>query len=170
MKWFWQILAYLSFAAAIGLFTAEPELRLLGDEEAVISISFSHAAERVGECTRLTQEELMALPPNMRKPDECPRERHVLDLELLMDGEPAYASREAPTGLWSDGKSTIYQRLTVPSGEYVLTARMRDSGSRNGFDYEDTAQIFLTSGQNLVIRFEPTSGHFVFGENVNEIP
>lgn len=170
MKWFVQALAYLLFAALIGVFTAEPKLRLLADDAAIISISFSHAAARIGECTRLTQEELLALPPNMRKADECPRERHLLDLELLLDGVSAYASTERPTGLWADGKATVYQRFTVAAGKYTITARMRDSGREDGFDYEDTASINLAPGQNLVVRFDATSGHFVFGENPDEIP
>ena len=41
--------------------------------QAMVSVSFSHAGQRIQECRILTQEELNKLPPNMRKPEDCPR-------------------------------------------------------------------------------------------------
>ena len=77
MKYVGQLIAYAAFFALIALLSVHPELRLLGDDEAIISLSFSHAGQRVGECTRLSQEELMALPPNMRKPVDAVAVRHA---------------------------------------------------------------------------------------------
>ena len=81
-----RLLLYGGFAASIAYLSAAPGYRLLGESEAMLSLSFSHAAERVEACRRLSQEELQSLPPNMRKPDDCPRERHPVDelIEELM--------------------------------------------------------------------------------------
>ena len=80
-----QASAYGVFAIVIGLFSIWPQHRLLSEREAVVSVTFSHAAERIAACRRLTQEELNELPPNMRKPDECPRERHQVQVEMRVD-------------------------------------------------------------------------------------
>ena len=82
MKYAGQLIAYAAFFVLVAALSVRPELRLLGDQQAIVSLSFSHAAQRIGECQRLSQEELMALPPNMRKPDRCPRERHLLQVRL----------------------------------------------------------------------------------------
>jgi hypothetical protein len=135
---------------------------LLSDDEAIVSLSFSHAANRIGECKRLTQEELLALPPNMRKPDQCPRERHLMQVELIMDEQTLYAATLAPTGLWSDGKATAYQRLRVAAGTHDFRIRMNDSGVPGQIDFENSTTISLQPGQNLVVFFDPTNQQFRF--------
>ena len=162
MKYVGQLLAYATFLALIAFLSVRPELRLLGDDEAIVSLSFSHAANRVGECQRLSQEELLALPPNMRKPDQCPRERHLTHVELIMDELTLYKATLVPTGIWSDGKATAYQRLRVSSGAHNFSIRMNDSGVPSQVDFENSAIIDLQPGQNLVVFFDPPSQKFLF--------
>ena len=162
MKIVGQLTAYAVFMVVVGWLSVQPELRLLGDEEAMVSLSFSHAARRVGECKRLSQEELLALPPNMRKPDECPRERHLLQIVLVMDERTLYEATLAPTGLWSDGKATAYQRIRVPAGENDFCVRMNDSGVEGQIDFEYSTTISLRPGQNLVVFFDPAIQQFRF--------
>ncbi len=154
MKVVGQLVAYAAFIILLGALSSWPELRLMGDDEAYVSISFSHAAERVGECRRLSQEELMALPPNMRKPDDCPRERHPLRVVLLMDEQTLYQATLPPTGIWADGKSTVYQRIRVAAGVHNFSIYINDSGKPGSFDFENSATISLLPGQNLVIYFD----------------
>lgn len=162
MKYAGQLIAYTAFFALVAMLSVRPELRLLGDDEAIVSISFSHAAQRIGECRRLSQEELMALPPNMRKPEQCPRERHVLQVMLTMDSQTLYEATLAPTGLWSDGKATAYQRLRVPAGAHEFSVRMNDSGVPGQIDFQNSATISVQPGQNLVVFFDPASQQFRF--------
>ena len=162
MKIVGQLIAYAVFMVLVGWMSVRPELRLLGDEDAMVSLSFSHAARRVGECKRLSQEELLALPPNMRKPDECPRERHLLQVELVMDEQTVYEATLAPTGLWSDGKATAYQRIRVPAGTHEFSVHMNDSGIKGQIDFEYSTTISLQPGQNLVVFFDPAIQQFRF--------
>ena len=157
-----QFAAYAVFFVFVLTLSAAPELRLLADGEAVVSLSFSHAAKRIGECKRLSQEELQALPPNMRTPDECPRERHTLHFEFFVDDELAYATTLSPSGLWKDGKTTIYQRLRIPSGSHLMRIRMKDSGREEGFDFDDSARVDLAAEQNLVVFFDAANQRFQF--------
>ena len=157
-----QFLTYAVFAAGIGLFSVWPEYRMLQRDEALVSITFSHAAERVGECRQLTQEELDELPPNMRRPSSCPRERHPMYLELRADDEVIFSTTLLPSGLWSDGKANVYSRTSVRAGSYQLFIGMNDSGGTGTFDYELDAAVDIAPGQNLVVDFDDLSKSFIF--------
>jgi len=157
-----QFITYAAFATVIGLFSVWPEYRMLQEQEALVSVTFSHAAKRVGECRQLTQEELNELPPNMRKPNSCPRERHPMYVELRADGEVLLSQTLLPSGLWSDGKSNVYSRTTVSAGTHELFVGMNDSGSSDSFDYELSATVEIVPGQNLVVDFDGLSNTFVF--------
>lgn len=160
MKYLLQFVSYALFAVVVGLFSIWPRYALLQQDEAIISLTFSHAAELIGECRRLSQEELNELPPNMRKPDECPRERHPLILQFGIDGETVYEANLPPSGLWRDGKTDVYRRLRVGAGEHTLFIGMRDSGRTTGFDYQRDFQLSIGPGQNIAIGFDESAGQF----------
>ncbi len=161
MKYLAQSVAYAAFAAVLAGLSVWPEYRLLPPEKAVVSLTVSHAGQRIGECRQLTQDELNELPPNMRKPSECPRERHPITIELRADGELLYRVSSPPSGIWSDGKATVYQRLQMAAGEHELFVAMNDSGGE-GFDFELSVNQRLSPGQNLVIDFDELQQAFVF--------
>ncbi len=157
-----QIAAYALFAAVIGYFSLAPAYTHLDPGLALVKLSFSHAARLKGECRRLTPEELAKLPPNMRRPLDCPRERLPVVVELALDGRPLYRAELPPGGLARDGTATVYRRFAVEPGRHVLAARLRDSARAEGFDYERTAEIELRAGQNLAVDFHADRGGFVF--------
>ena len=153
MKRVWEILAYMAFASVVGLLSAWPRYQLVPEDDAIVSLAFSHAAERIGECRRLTQAELDKLPPNMRKPDECPRERHPIRLLLRSDEAVLYAATLPPSGIWADGKANVYERIYVRAGTHTLSVGMNDSGNGQGFDYELTKTLEIGPGRNVLVRF-----------------
>lgn len=161
MKYIVQTLAYAAFAAVVGLLSVWPGYELLGDEQAMISLSFSHAGRRIEECRRLTREELNELPPNMRKPSDCPRERHPITVQFRLDGAVVYQDTLPPSGLWSDGKATVYRRLTIDAGEHALIIGMGESGRDNGIDFELRTIRDIAPGQNLVIDFDEVQQTFI---------
>ncbi len=160
-RFFGQLITYAAFAAGIGLFSVWPDYRMLGDDEAIVSITFSHAAKRVGECRQLTPAEISELPPNMRKPNSCPRERHPMYLEIRANGEIIFAETLLPSGMWSDGKANVYNRTRIKAGDYRLFIGMNDSGDQGRFDYELSVETEIESGQNLVIGFDGSSNTFL---------
>ena len=162
MKIVGEIAAYAVFAVAVGLLSVWPGYQLLDDDEAIISIAFVHAGQRVGECRQLSQEELNELPPNMRRPSVCPRERHPVRVELRLGGNVLYHDVLPPSGLWSDGKSDVYQRLVVDAGNHEIFVGMNDSGGVEGFNYEQSVVLDLSPGRNLVIRFNEKQQQFEF--------
>ena len=82
VRYLLQAINYTVFMALIWTFSIAPPVRVIAEDESVITIAFAHAGELREICRRLSQEELMKLAPNMRKLDDCPRER-----------SPAFANR-----------------------------------------------------------------------------
>jgi hypothetical protein len=160
MKLFREILAWVFFSAVVGLLSVWPRYNLVDEGNAIITIAFAHAAQRVGECRILTQEELNTLPPNMRKPADCPRERHVVRFELHSGNDVLYEDVLMPSGIWSDGKANIYRRVAVAAGKHEIFIGMNDSGDETGFDYETRHSMNIATGSNVVIRFDPETQQF----------
>lgn len=157
-----QAIAYAAFAGVIGYFSTRPAYTHLDPELALIKLSFSHAGQHKGECRQLSPEDLAKLPPNMRRPLDCPRERLPLQVELVLDGEVLYRGELPPSGLAGDGASTAYRKFPVAPGRHRLAARLRDSARPTGYDYEKEADITLHPRQNFVIDFRPALGGFQF--------
>jgi len=104
-----QFIAYTLFAMVIGYFATQPAYTHLGPDDALIKLSFSHAGAHIRECRKLTQQELEQLPPNMRRPTDCPRERLPLQIELQLDGKIIYRDALPPSGYASSGGAPARQ-------------------------------------------------------------
>ena len=161
--WHWLArgLVFLVIGGIVGVLADTPRYTAFPPDQALIRLSFSHGGQRP-ECRRRTPEELAALPPNMRAPMDCPRERLPVVVELLLDGAPLYRASLPPGGLSRDGPSRVHEGFPVAPGTYSMVARLRDSARESGFDYQREARITLVPRQNLVIDFRADAGGFVF--------
>jgi hypothetical protein len=160
MKYAGQVFAYLVFAAFVGVFSVWPDIRLLQPSEAIVSLTFSHAGQRVGECRQLTQQEMNELPPNMRRPSDCPRERHPVFVRFSANGKLLLTELLPPSGFWHDGKSNLYRRIRLDAGRYTLDLGMNDAGATSTVTAETRFDVLLAPGQNLVIGFDQESQQF----------
>ncbi len=160
MKTTGQALAYLLFMAFIGALSVWPEYRLLRPAEAMISMTFSHAGQRLGECRQLSQQELEELPPNMRRPADCPRQRHPVFVRLVANDDVMFEDILPPSGFWEDGKSNLYRRFRIEAGHYSLKPGLNDSGGTATMDSEQQFDVSITPGENLVIGFDQESREF----------
>jgi len=155
-----QVILYGAFAAFIGYFATSPRYHQVADDVALIKLSISHLGER--ECRKRTPEELAKMPPNMRAPMDCPRERSDIKLEMDLDGQPILRTVLHPTGLYKDGVSTIYRRFEVKAGSHQLAVRMNDNLVKPGFNCVKEERISLKPHQVLVIDFNPDKGGLFF--------
>ena len=155
-----QIILYGAFAAFIGYFATSPKYRQIPDDVALIKLSISHLGDR--ECRKRTPEELQKLPPNMRAPMDCPRERSDINLEVDIDGQPAFRTVMHPTGVYKDGVSTVYKRFEVKAGTHQVAVRMNDNLVKPGFNFVKEDQVTLKPGQVMVIDFNPDKGGLFF--------
>jgi hypothetical protein len=157
--------SFALFAAVVGVLSVWPRFHVIDEGMAMVSLSFSHAGLRVRECRHLTQEELNELPPNMRKPDDCPRERLPLRVVFKTGEDILYEAVRRPTGLWKDGSANVYQRLPVESGTRRLFIGMNESGLPGTFDYSLEKEVNLKEGDHLVVEFDETQKTFVFRQD-----
>lgn len=159
---FGAAVAWGLFAIAAVVFTIWPRFSQLTEGDAIVSLTFSHAGQRLEECRTLTQEELNKLPPNMRTASDCPRERFPVKVLFSADDEILFNQSMSPSGLWKDGASTIYKRLELPSGEHTFFIGMSDSGREEGFDFTGQAEMTLSKGQHVVVEFDALQNTFIF--------
>ncbi|HUT51359.1 MAG TPA: hypothetical protein VM325_18665 [Alphaproteobacteria bacterium] len=150
------------FAALLGYFTYRPSYVHFTDDQALIKISFTLGGKRLGKCIRRTRAQLQKLPPHMRKVLICPRERHPVHVEVLVDNQPRYQATVNAAGLSKDGSSKFYHGLVVAPGKHLIVARLVDSGRKTGFDFEIEKAFELTARQHLIIDFQRDRGGFIF--------
>lgn len=157
-----QALAYAAIAALIGYLSTAPDFVRFPEDMAQIKVSFAHGAKPKGGCRRRTAEEIAALPPNMRRPLDCPRERLPIAVEIEIDGKMVISEMLPPTGLNDDGPARIYRKITIPPGRHRVVARLRDSDRAEGFDYVRDSVIDVEAGHNIVVDFKADLGGFLF--------
>lgn len=157
-----RALAFAAFAGAVALLAGWPPYRHLGSDQAVVKVSLRHAGERLGECRNLPAEELERLPPNMRAPMDCPRERSPLVLELDVNGRRVVDALIPAQGLHDDGRAVFYRRFAVPAGPIHVNVRMKDDVRKETFAYRDTFTATLEPGRALIVDFDAERGSFVF--------
>ncbi|HXX10286.1 MAG TPA: hypothetical protein VEK05_02130 [Burkholderiales bacterium] len=153
-----RVALYAVFASFIGVFASFPVYRHLAADEALLKLSFSHAAQLAHECRRRSPEELEKLAPNMRVPLDCSRERSPVTVELRLDGRMLAQRLARPAGLAHDGASTLYERFVVPAGEHELSVVLNDNARVTGATYQRDARVSLNPGQVLVVDFNPERG------------
>ncbi|WP_291995728.1 hypothetical protein [Candidatus Accumulibacter sp. ACC003] len=155
-----QVILYGAFAAFIGYFATSPKYHQIPDDVALIKLSISHLGDR--DCRKRTPEELAKMPPNMRAPMDCPRERSDIKLEVDLDGKDVLRTVMHPTGLYKDGVSTVYKRFEVKAGTHQLAVRMNDKLINPGFKFVQEEEITLAPRQVMVIDFNPDQGGLYF--------
>jgi len=156
-----QALNYTVFMLLVWYFSAAPPYTQLQPDQAVVTVAFSHAGERREECRQLSQEELARLPPNMRAPMDCPRERSPVTVQLQLDGEPLFEEVARAPGLYSDLGIDIYRSAKVPVGEHTLAVQMNDNVRVEGPTYTHEQTVNLEPSQLLVVDFNSETGSFV---------
>lgn len=148
--------------AGVAALSDRPTYRSLPEGAAVLKLSFVHGADRKAACRKLSAEEIAALPPNMRRPQLCPRERPPLYVELDVDGRRLYAAELPPSGIAGDGPSRLYERFVLPAGSHEVAVRLRDTVRSEGFDWQAARRIDLAPADSRAIDFRPAAGGFVF--------
>ncbi len=158
LRYLAQALLYAAFAVVVGYFSTSPPYRQLGDDEALLRLSLLHPGKPKGECRQRSVEELAKMPPQMRTPLDCPRERSPVTVRVELDGKAVIDESFAPAGLNRDGASAGYRRLPIPSGRHTVRARLNDDIRNTDFPYERTAELDVRPGQIVLIDFNPAQG------------
>jgi hypothetical protein len=161
LRFLLQAFNYSLFMGVVWYFASAPSIRLIGADEAKLTIAFAHAGQLRESCRMLSQEELNALAPNMRKIDDCPRERSPVTIEAELDGTPIYVASLPPPGLFGDGGVDVFYSAKVPAGEHRLELKMNDSVRIEGFNHQFGQMVFIEPAQILLIGFDSKRGFVI---------
>ncbi len=156
-----QIFNYSLFMGVVWYFSLYPAYHQLDENQAMITFTLGHVGKHVQECRRMTQEELLKLAPNMRKPMDCTRERSPITMELQMDGKVIYNKIAPPLGLFKDQGIDIYQNIKVPAGKHHLLVWINDDVKVKGPTYRLEQDISLKPEQHMIIEFNSSAGKFI---------
>lgn len=163
LRFLLQAFNYTVFMALIWYFASAPSVRLIADDEAMLTIAFAHAGALREPCRMLSQEELNKLPANMRKIDDCPRERSPVTIEAMLDGEVIYRGVLQPPGLFGDGGVDMFYSAKIPAGTHDLSLRMNDSVRIEGFNHSFDQQVNIEPAQILLVGFQKKYGFVIDG-------
>ncbi|MCW8962861.1 MAG: hypothetical protein OQL16_03615 [Gammaproteobacteria bacterium] len=155
-----QVFNYTLFMAIVWYFSIQPPYRQLEEGQAVVTLSFSHAAELREACRRMSQEELLKLPPNMRLPTSCPRERSPVTVELFLDKKLMTRQVVEAPGLHQDQGIDMFHRIKVPAGDHKLRVSMNDDVKVEGPTYRFEKDITLQPEEQVLVDFNANSGGF----------
>ena len=161
LRFLLQAFNYSLFMGLVWFFSNSPSVSLIGEDEARITIAFAHAGQLREPCRMLSQEELNKLAPNMRKLDDCPRERSPVIIEAELDGKSIYSASLPPPGLFGDGGVDVFYSAKIPAGEHQLNMKMNDSVRIEGFNHQFASSVTVDPAQILLIAFNSKSGFVI---------
>ena len=157
-----QILNYTVFMGMIWYFSTNPPYQRLEENQALITFTMSHVGKHVTKCKKTPYKELMKLPPNMRKPMDCPRERSPVVMELTLDNKVIYSHTAQPIGLYKDQGIDVYEDIKVPAGKHNFKVWINDDVKVEGPIYWHEQDVDIKPEQHLVIQFESKNNGFSF--------
>lgn len=144
----WSILL-----GGIGGFSRLPAVEVIPAGKTEIKLVVRYSGKRLGECAEMSTAELENLPPNMRSPVICPREKSPLYAELEIDDVVHVRETVAPSGLHNDGVIATFHRIAADTGEVHLELRIRDDERVEGFTHNMDETVSLSSDKVLTIHF-----------------
>lgn len=150
----------LTLVMATAFLSSWPPWQSLPEDYALIRLSFTQGGVR--NCRDRTDEELAALPQNMRQDQICDRRRAPVYVELDLNGETSFAQTLPPSGLSGSGPSRVYRRFELPAGSYDISVRLRDDPTRQEFTSTASQRVILVPAQSLAIDYDDESGGFIF--------
>lgn len=157
-----QIAAYTFFCLIIFYLSTDPKYNYLNPDQAEIKLAFKHASKRVHDCVKRTSKELLKLPPNMRKANDCPRERALVKVIIKLDDQQIADKVFTPPGLHRDATVFAYDKIPLPVGKHKLAVFMIDSARTEGHDYSKEELIDIKPGQALVVGFDSVNSGLTF--------
>lgn len=139
--------------------SAWPDWQSLPEGSAVLRVSFQYSGQR--DCRTRTEEELAALPRNMRLAEECSRRRNPVGVAIMIDGSPLYDETVKPSGLAGSGPSRLYETFVLPAGDHGIHVSLRPDANSAVITHEAEFTLSLAPGMSAAIDFDSTAGAFV---------
>ncbi|MEE8393315.1 MAG: hypothetical protein V3R66_03145 [Rhodospirillales bacterium] len=160
-RWIAQGFLFLLFGVFIGSLSDTLVYDRIGPDEALVKLSMTLPGKHKEKCRPRTIEENAGLPPQLRPPMHCPRERWPVLVELKLDGRRIFRETADPIGLSGDGQSSFYRTFKVPAGRHRMFLGIRDRGDGEGFNYVLEKDVDLVPVQVMVFTYN-TINHTIY--------
>lgn len=147
-----QTLVWMLLLAPAVLFAQWPRHAPLPPGHGELRLSLVHTTDRLQPCRKLSQAELLALPPNMRKAEQCERARAPAHAWLEINGRERLDAIVIPVGLHDDGRVYLHRRWSLPAGRYALHLGLRDQPGEGGPNHEYRFELDLRAGASALLR------------------
>ena len=155
-----QLVAHASFYLCIGLFigyfSSSPVYEYADSQTAELKLVVRHSGILVGQCRTLGDAELKKLPPNMRAPEICPREKSSMLVSLMVNGDAFYSAVINPAGLHRDGVLALYKRFTLRAGQ--VSVRLSIENGKDGLQVFEEV-IKAAPADVLVLEYRDAGFH-----------
>jgi hypothetical protein len=122
-----QVLFYSLLMAFIGYLADSPDFEYTPETHGDLKLIVRHSGELLGECVKPDPEEQKKLPPNMRAPMICPRERSPVSVRMSLDDRLVLDKILMPAGLHNDGISAEYRNFPVQAGRVRVQLVINDN-------------------------------------------
>lgn len=162
-----QAVAGLLFASITGAFAQWPRYSPLPAGHGELKLSMAHLTERLVPCVQLSAEELAALPPNMRNPERCERERAPAVIELRANDAVLLDTVVRPVGLARGGRSYLQARWPLAAGNYELEIRLRDTPRAEGFDLVQRLGLTLRPAESALLELGDGEARLIAGRDAD---
>lgn len=161
LSYLFQFVNYAIFMFIVWYFSVNPSYQHTSPDQAIIALSFSHAGQPISECRKRTEEELAKLPPNMRAPMDCPRQRSPIEVELTLDNEVIFHDVFEAKGASGDWGVDVFKEFKVPVGHYSLKMRLKDSVRVDDYNYHFEKEVDIKPLQLLLVDFKTNQGFII---------
>ena len=156
-----QTLVWMLLLAPAILLAQWPRHEPLPPGYGELRLSLVHTTQRLKPCRRLTPAELQALPPNMRKVEQCERARAPARARIEVAGQPLLDITVMPKGLQNDGRVYLHRHWPLPAGRYALYLGLRDTPGEGGPDHEYHFELELKPGVSALLLAGDGTAHLL---------
>lgn len=156
----------LAIPAFLIIYFSEVPYVFTNSSESRLVLSVRHTSSKVADCDDLaiinkeaerfreSIKNTKRVPMQLGKIGDCARERNPVYLELYIDNKMVLSRDYLAGGIKSDGPSFAFEKFSVKPGVHNVIVMMRDSRTKDHFDYSVNGEFEFKTGYIRVVDFD----------------
>lgn len=156
----------LVIPAFLIIYFSEVPYVFTNSSESRLVLSVRHTSSKVANCDdisiinkeadrfRESLKNTKRVPMQLGGLVDCARERNPVFLELYIDNKMVLSRDYFAGGIKSDGPSFAFEKFTVKPGVHNVIVMMRDSRTKDHFDYSVNGELEFKAGYIRVVDFD----------------
>lgn len=156
----------LAIPAFLIIYFSEVPYVFTNSSESRLVLSVRHTSSKVADCDDLaiinkeaerfreSIKNTKRVTMQLGKIGDCARERNPVYLELYIDNKMVLSRDYLAGGIKSDGPSFAFEKFSVKPGVHNVIVMMRDSRTKDHFDYSVNGEFEFKAGYIRVVDFD----------------